>query len=617
MADNRSVKGMAINMPAIFDWLPLRLLGLDDIPGVAFVPEQLLGTVLRLGLRTVQILPAKNALSNTYTIGGVTATGYAFLYGDSSSAAAANPTGKLADALHGQSATAMAALIVKAITASGASPAAVNPVDPLTQLSLDAPEQFAMAWTNFQGFYQNALPLLPKWSATLTDPAVAAQLFWPTIAGNGLAYNALILQKVDAAKVPGLKVHFQGKWTPAWDALVASGSLYAIDLSIFTTLTPDHEADGSTRFTPATVTLLQQDAAKALTPIAVWAAGYQGSTPQVYLPGDGAWLYALLAAKTSVTVYGTWLGHVYHWHIVTGAMQQTMFNNLEKDSALYQLVAPQSDFLNAFDNVLLLTWLFNVPIAPPTSVASALQFLTLCNAFATGRTFFDDNPLVTLQSLGLQQADFTVHTPWDQYPVVGHLLKIWDATAAYVNVFVTTSYKTDAAVANDAALQAWMADAANPSAGNIRGLPPMVSRDALAKVLTSLLYRVTAHGSGRLPASSNPGLTFIPNWPQCLQEATLPPPGPPIATKALLKYLPKTGTMGAMLAFYNTFAFSVPYEPFIPLDGIEAKLFFPGGSADPRNEALVTYRKAIAAMINELSAPFAPQITQWPLNVET
>jgi len=38
----------------------------------------------------------------------------------------------------------------------------------------------------------------------------------------------------------------------------------------------------------------------------------------------GAWLYALQAAKTSVTVYGIWLGHVYHWHLVTAAMQMTM-----------------------------------------------------------------------------------------------------------------------------------------------------------------------------------------------------------------------------------------------------------------------------------------------------
>jgi hypothetical protein len=521
---------------------------------------------------------------------------------------------ELKSALDGRSAVEVSQLIVEAATGKDPLPAATRSAAPTTPLSLESPEQFALTWTTFEGLYRNALPLLDKWSATLTDQTVAEQLFWPAIANYGLSYNLLILKKMGQAEAAQRKALFRDKWMPAWDALVTSGSLYEIDLSIFNTLQPQQAADGSTRFTPATVTLLQQDAStKALTPVAVTVSGYQGAGMQTYLPGEGAWLYALQAAKTSITVWGTWLGHVYHWHIVTGAMQQAMSLNLEQNSALYQLVAPQSDFLNAFDNVLLLLW----RIAPPTSVTSSLQFIELCDTFATGRSFFDDDPLPTLQRLGLQQADFTVATPWDQYPIVGHLLKIWEATAAYVNAFMATSYPTDASVANDQALQAWMAEAADPSAGNIRGLPPMNTRAALASVLTSLLYRVTAHGTGRLPASSNPGLTFIPNFPPCLQDATLPDPGQSISTKQLLQYLPNTGTLAAELAFYNTFAFSVPYEPFIPLDGIESKLFFPGGLTDPRNQALVKYRQAIAAMIEELSGPFAPQITQWPLNVET
>ena len=39
---------------------------------------------------------------------------------------------------------------------------------------------------------------------------------------------------------------------------------------------------------------------------------------------DSAWIWALLAAKTAITVWGIWIGHVYHWHIVTAAMQMTM-----------------------------------------------------------------------------------------------------------------------------------------------------------------------------------------------------------------------------------------------------------------------------------------------------
>src|SRR5690606_14683283 len=140
------------------------------------------------------------------------------------------------------------------------------------------------------------------------------------------------------------------------------------------------------------------------------------------------WLFALMAARMSVTVYGIWLGHVYHWHMVTAAMQMTMHNHLSAPNPVYQLLAPQSDYLMAFDNVLLLLWSH---IAPPTSVSTAGQFLDLSNTFATGRSFFDDDPLPTLQRLGLSESDFTVTTPWDQYPLVPHLLRVWSAAEAY------------------------------------------------------------------------------------------------------------------------------------------------------------------------------------------
>ncbi len=597
--------------------LPLHFFGLKDIPGVPVVVDQWLDTLVRLGERDIQTRSAKNGLTNLFTIGGQTASAHAFLYGGTPSKARQAARDELAQALRDSPMHAAASLYAR-IAQTGTNPAAdALTADPLTQLSLDDPAQFAMSWTTFENIYRDAQPLLADWSATLTDPAVAAKRFWPTIATYGLPYNLLILQKVSAAGVPTLQLRFQSAWTPALDALVASGALYAIDLSLFTSLKPQ-VAGGFTRFTPATVTLLSQDAAtKELTPIAVWVAGYGGAGAQVFVPGaatDAAWLYALQAAKTSVTLYGIWLGHVYHWHIVTAAMQMTMFNSLAPDSALYQLVAPQSDYAMAFDNVLLLLWEFG---APPTSITSTAQFLDLCNTYAAGRTFFDDDPLVSLQKLGLQESDFTVATPWDRYPIVARLLEVWRATADYVGAFVDASYPTDAAVAQDAALQTWMAAAAKPDDGNIQGLPPMVTQDALRQVLTSLLYRVTMHGCSRLPPVANPGLTFVANFPPCLQDATIPAPSDNFDTQRLLQYLPKTGTIGGMVTFYYIFGFSIPYVSLVPLNGVETNLFFPGGLADPRNQALVSFRQAIVATMTGIYGEAAPQTTQWPLNIET
>jgi hypothetical protein len=145
----------------------------------------------------------------------------------------------------------------------------------------------------------------------------------------------------------------------------------------------------------------------------------------------------------------------------------------------------------------------------------------------------------------------------------------------------------------------------------------MNSKPALKAVLTSLLYRITAHGISRLNNSANPALTFTANFPPCLQDSRLPDPAENLGTNALLAFLPKTGTIGKMVNFYFTFVFSRPYVPFIPPFGVESDLFFPSGLNDPRNVALVKRRKALISFIEETYEPAEPETAQWPLNIET
>jgi hypothetical protein len=294
-------------------------------------------------------------------------------------------------------------------------------------------------------------------------------------------------------------------------------------------------------------------------------------------------------------------------------MQKTFFENIPEGHALYQLLAPQSDYLIPFDTILLLLWRF---VAPPTSVSTALQFIDLSNDFARGRRYFDDDPPNTLERLGIDAQDFTEKKPWDRYRITGYQLEIWKATEDYVKVFVDTTYANDQAVENDEALQDWMHAASSRRDGNIRGLPSMDTREDLRQVLTSLIFRITMHGNSRLNSAANPALTFVANFPPCLQNSTIPSPDTAFTTDQLLEYLPKTGTIGGMVTFYFTFVFSAPYVPFIPTGGVESDLFFPGGLKDPRNQALVEFRNAVIAFMTEFEQG-APQVHQWPLNIET
>jgi Lipoxygenase len=596
--------------------LPLWLLGLKDIPAFPIQLEAMADTLLKLGIRTEQTKQAKQGLTNTYTIGGVTATGYEFVFGRTPGFEEQVDEARehVQQVLTLQPALVLTSLFDKALRDTGESVAAS--ADPITALPLDKPEQWALSWTTFPEVYQKAAPLLPDWASTLTDPDAASARFWPTIAEYGQGYNLLILQKVGPTQLGTLKGKFQPVWTPALDAAAAAGTLYVIDLSLFESLEP-HVVRGAVRFTPATVTLLTQDpATKALTPVAVRVSGAAGAGAQLYSRANAtgsAWLYALQAAKTSVTVYGIWLGHVYHWHIVTAPMQMALYNNVPLTHPLSLFLGPRSNYLIPFDDVLIVLWQF---IAPPTSISTPFQFLTLANRFATGRSFFDDDPPTALANLGLWEADFTVKDPWDRYPIVGRLLDIWGASSDYAAAFVNVTYADDRAVAADPVLQAWAGDCSSPDEGNVRGLPPLQTRAALASVLTSLVFRVTAHGAARLNAVASPGLTFVANFPPCLQDATIPAPSSSFDTARLLAYLPRTGTIGEMVTFYFTFAFSVPYVPLIPLEGLDANLSFPGGTSEARNQALIAFRTRILAFINRHDTG-TPQRFQWPLNIET
>ena len=587
------------NLPAI----PL------DVPGI-------LDTVARLKIRSQQVIQAKQSLSNEFTIQGVTRPGYAFLFEGTAGAAATDAQHALTQSLQGDPQKVMTDLFERPLRTRTPPLPAPSIGATAKPPSLEHPEQFSISWTTFPDVYRAGLPSLPAWVSSLTDADSATEQFWPTIAEHGFGYNLIIPEKVRPATAGALRRTFKTIWTRELSRSAAAGNLYVIDMSRFEALQPSSVA-GAPRFTPSTVTLLTRSPrTKALTPVAIVVSGYKGRGRQLYTRStatDSAWLYALQAAKASISVFGVWLGHVYHWHIVTAAMQMTMFNTFPADHPIYQLLAPQSKFAIPFDDVLLVLW---SQIAPPTSIANGGEFLGLADDYAAGRSYFDDDPKATLSKLGLVEADFTRRAPWDQYPVVRRLLAVWDLVATYVNNYVQATYRSDASVAGDRYLQTWIAASSASDQGNIRGLPRMNSRAALESVLTSLLYRVSVHGISRLNSTANPALTFTANFPHCLQRTDIPGPRARLSTRALLSYLPNTETIGEAVNFYFTFVFSTPYEPFIPLGGVDTELFFPGGARDTRNRALMRFRNGLAAFINDYQ-PGTPQRFQWPRNIET
>ncbi|MEM6320482.1 MAG: hypothetical protein AAF960_22625, partial [Bacteroidota bacterium] len=478
----------------------------------------------------------------------------------------------------------------------------------LTVLSLEDPKDFDISWTTFGNIRGRAdTTLKEKWAQSLTDANEASKQFFETIANYGVAYNLLILQKVTTQNLGEFKTGELAKvWTQEMDDLCQAGKLYVIDMRIFDVLTPQitNEKPLIWSYTPATFTWLKQDEHKDVTPFAVYIKGYDteyvnkqigrkehiSTSAQFYNfsdTKDTTWIYALQAAKVSITVFGIWLGHVYPWHLVTAAMSMTLYNYMDKNSFLYQLLNEKCNHLIGFNDALYLEWR---TAAPPTSINTTTQFLTVVDKYAVGRSFYDDDPATILEKMGIQAADFTVHKPWDKFPMVKHLLDIHKIVGDYVQEFTRICYEVDEGntkeagqrVQRDANLQNWIQKSIDK--GNIQGLKKITSVAALNKFLTNFIYRFTVHGLSRIDSTANPAMTFVPNFPPTLHIKENPAPNEPIDTKRLLEYLPKTGTIGKMLDFYFTFADSAPYTPLVPVDGIDQHLHFSNiGNAKSKN----------------------------------
>jgi hypothetical protein len=521
-------------------------------------------------------------------------------------------------------------------------------------ISLEDPKQFMISWTSYgnEPLNQNADEKLgAEFAEQLTDAEVATKKFWPQIAKSGTAFNLIgVLRKVKVTRdkvtrdqMPALRALFGrpprnpvnearaagggesggggGGDDAAWQQIESSyqkDKLYVIDLKILESLPPRHWNDEGTdvvRFNPATVTLLEMKEDKSLEPAFIWVhrPGYKRGKAEI--PSDtriysrrgsspGAWLYALQAAKSSVTLYGIWLGHVYHWHSIPAAMQRTLQEQIkDKKHPIQMLLGLRSQHLVRFNGALLDGYF--ATIAPPTSIVNQIDLLKLLDNFAKGRRYSDDDPNNQLDWNGIEAKDFSSKptAPWDLFPAARNLTHIWDLCQDFVRAFMGKYYPTDDTVRKDDALQKWMKASADSKQGNIHGLPPMDKKKALNDVLVSYIYRITAHGVSRLPRTADPWLTFVANFPPCLQREDLPSPDAALSTSELLKYLPNLRTIAEICQFYFIFVFAGPFQPLLAA-GDKRDLYFP--TKDGLDTPTITYQDRIIEFAVEFDKANTP-----------
>ena len=216
----------------------LRLAGLGNLPALPIDISEIVESLPKLLERLIEQKPAKDGLSNTYTIAGETKTGQEFLFGEGLDDRLRDALEEIHAAIRANPARVINGFYKDFLDRHG-SPNLIHDNANLTGLALETPEQWTISWTTFQGVYEKAQPRLARWAATMTNVTTAEEEFWPTIAKYGVAFNLLVLQKLTRDNYRKIRRKLRKAWTDDYLRLLDQGRLYAIDMSIFEAVRPN------------------------------------------------------------------------------------------------------------------------------------------------------------------------------------------------------------------------------------------------------------------------------------------------------------------------------------------------------------------------------------------
>jgi arachidonate 15-lipoxygenase len=106
--------------------------------------------------------------------------------------------------------------------------------------------------------------------------------------------------------------------------------------------------------------------------------------------------------------------------------------------------------------------------------------------------------------------DAVAHYPWRDD---GRL--VWDAVAEFTDGYVHWAYASEAELAADEELHAFVGELGDPSGGDLRGLPSVLTRPALAALLADVVFTVGPYHSAMNYRQAEYA-TFVPNYPAAL-----------------------------------------------------------------------------------------------------
>lgn len=377
----------------------------------------------------------------------------------------------------------------------------------------------------------------------------------PNVAGNGMSDalfarmrvagpNPLLITRVVGAlpeHFPVDPVRFEALTRQTLADAIAAGRAYVVDYAALADVVTSDQPAGQ-KYSCAPLALFVLDATrKHLRPIAIQLGQQPGPTVPVFYCDEGAtWELAKLHVQSADGNYHELISHLGLTHLLIEPFVIATHRNLAPHHPLFRLLLPH------FQGTLFINWSAVVSLIAPGGGVDQLLAGTIESDWGVVGTAFgslDFDAHMLPAALAARGVDDPALLP--DYPYRDDAVLLWGAMDGWVREYLSLYYADDAAVADDTELQAWVADLVAREGGRVggfgepgpAGLPAIVTRDYLAKVVTMLMFTASAqHATVNFPQC------YVMSYAPAMPLATYAPPptrvDPELTADAILAHLP-------------------------------------------------------------------------------
>lgn len=248
------------------------------------------------------------------------------------------------------------------------------------------------------------------------------------------------------------------------------------------------------------------DEAGGLVPVCI-QMGQDPATDALYTPADGAsWRMARTAVAVGDSQIQGLMVHFGACHIVMEAVALAMKRQLSERHPLHALLAKHTE------NTLIANEICKQSLTNPGGIVDRLQAqelsqsMALCVQAIAEFRLMESSPAEDCARRGVDDVGAL-----PVYPHRDDQLAVWEAVERWVDAYVRLYYGSDADVAGDAELQAFVAELGADEGGRLQGIGTIATVERLVHLMARIVFRASA-----FHATINYTLydfTYAPNGP--------------------------------------------------------------------------------------------------------